>query len=68
MARAVGRGWRGGRRKRRKKAVRISAMNNPRSGRKNHGGSVVGRITRVEKNKRGMKDNWRKSKFAVELI
>jgi len=68
MARTVGRGWRGGRRKRRKKAVRISAMSNPRSGRKNHGGSVVGRITRVEKNKRGMKDNWRKSKFAVELI
>jgi len=67
MAGATGRGWRGGRRKRRKKAVRMSAKNNPRSGRKNHGGSVVGKMTRVEKNKRGMKDNWKKSKFAVEL-
>jgi hypothetical protein len=68
MARAEGRGWRGGRRKRRRRAVRRSARKSPRSGRKNHGGSVVGRITRVEKNRRGMKDNWKKSKFAVGLV
>jgi len=68
MAGATGRGWRGGRRKRRKKAVRMSAKNNPRSGRKNHGGSVVGSMTRVEKNRRGIKESWKKSKFAVELI
>jgi len=68
MARAVGRGWRGGKRKRRKKAVRMSAMKIPRSGRKNHGGSVVGKMTRVEKKRRGMRDSWKKSKFAVGLI
>jgi hypothetical protein len=55
-------------RKRRKRAVRRSARKSPRSGRKNHGGSVVGRITRVEKSRRGMKDNWKKSKFAVGLV